>query len=43
MITETKQLITCFISTKNEILRDHGASRAWGPREPVHGPHAPLR
>jgi hypothetical protein len=32
MITETKQLITCFISTKNEILRDHGASRAWGPR-----------
>jgi hypothetical protein len=32
MITERKQLITCFISTKSEILRDHHAPRARAPR-----------
>jgi hypothetical protein len=32
MITETSQLITCFISTKSEILRDHAAPRARAPR-----------
>jgi hypothetical protein len=32
MITETLQPITCFISTKSEILRDHAAPRALAPR-----------
>jgi hypothetical protein len=32
MITETSQPITCFISTKSEILHDHAAPRARAPR-----------
>jgi hypothetical protein len=32
MITEISQPITCFISTKSEILRDPAASRARAPR-----------
>jgi hypothetical protein len=32
MITETLQPITCFISTKSEILSDHPEPRAQAPR-----------
>jgi len=32
MIVEIRQLICCFISTKSEILHDHAAPRARGPR-----------
>jgi hypothetical protein len=39
MITEIKQPITCFISTKSEILRDHAAPRASAASQPAHGPH----
>jgi hypothetical protein len=39
MITETLQPITCFISTKSEIMRDYAAP---GARPPGAGPRTDL-
>jgi hypothetical protein len=39
MITETPQPITCFISTKSEIMSDQAASRAGTASQSAHGPH----
>jgi hypothetical protein len=45
MITEIPPAITCFISTKSEILVDHAAACAGAAYQPAHGSHghhAPL-
>jgi hypothetical protein len=43
MITETPQPISCFISTKSEILSGYAAPAPGATRQPAHGPHAPLK
>jgi hypothetical protein len=39
MIVEIPQLITCFFSTKSEILRDHAAPPARAPRAGLRKAH----